>query len=330
VQRVLEFLRRRWHDATSPSQPPIALYYFDSSRHPNFGDRLNVDLLQRLAGRRVRSARAEDATHVCIGSLLEAFLRRQSSPPRGGPPLAVWGAGFIAPPGQHPALQDDALEEFVRPLAIHAVRGRLTLERLRAMGEDVSGTALGDPGLLARLLLPSRPARRRIRLGLVAHYVDEHDPVFARVRARIPSSRIIRVGEDPIRFLSRLRECEVVVSSAMHGLIAADALGIPNLRVRASDRLTGGDYKFHDYYSVFGVNPRPLSREEFWNLSPADVARIEGSYAIDTRVVDRVIDALRAACPFATGAAEPPHANSPANDSTSTAAGGRLSRNTRP
>lgn len=285
---------------TAAADGPIALYYFDSRRHPNFGDRLNVDLLRALTGRAVSAATADDATHVCIGSLLEAFLCRAAEPPRGDFPLAVWGSGFIGPPG----LRDDRIEQPGRPLVVHAVRGRLTLERLRAMGVDVSRAALGDPGLLARLLVPAERARPRYRLGLVAHYVDERDPVFARVRARVPSTRLIRVASTPARFLAELRECEVVLSSAMHGLIAADALGIPNARIRVADRITGGDYKFHDYYSAFGVDPQPLSRDELWNLTPPDLARIEDAYAITPAAVDRVINGLLASCPF-TSRAEP-------------------------
>lgn len=273
---------------------PIALHYFDSRRHPNFGDRLNVDLLRTLAGRPVRAASADDATHVCIGSLLEAVLCRPPAPPRRGPPLAVWGAGFIGPPG----LRDGLVERPSRPLVVHAARGRLTLERLRAMGEDVAGTSLGDPGLLARLLAPAAPVPPRYRLGLVAHYVDERDPVFARVRARVPATRLIRVSTAPARFLAELRECEVVLSSAMHGLIAADSLGIPNARIRVADRITGGDYKFRDYYSVFGVDPPVVSRDELWNFTAADVARVEAAYAITPAAVDRVIDGLLATCPF--------------------------------
>ncbi|MFM7107687.1 MAG: polysaccharide pyruvyl transferase family protein [Planctomycetaceae bacterium] len=283
---------------------PIALHWFDSRRHPNFGDRLNGDLLRLLTGRGIRTASAADATHVCIGSLLEAFLQRRSRPREGGEPLAVWGSGFIAAPGAHPVLRDDALERLSRPVVLHAVRGRLSLERLRIMGADASRTAVGDPGLLARLLVPRTPARRRFRLGLVPHYVDDRDPVFARVHGRVPGTRIIRVATGPAAFLAELNECEVVISSALHGLIAADALGIPNVRARVSDRLTGGDWKFRDYYSAFDVEPRPLSRDELWNLTAADLARVESADRIDEAAVSRVIDGLLAACPFTICAAE--------------------------
>lgn len=294
VRSLLRTGARRPADLPRESDP-IRLYAFDSRRHPNFGDRLNFDLLERLTGRRVKTADASTATHVCIGSLLQCFLRGRSAPARGGPPLAVWGTGFIAAPDSA-----GGREEFTRPLVVHAVRGHLTRERLRNLGEDVSGAALGDPGLLARCLVSGPAPAPRYRLGLVAHYVDERDPIFTRLLARIPSSRIIRVDAAPTRFLSELRECAVVLSSAMHGLIAADSLGIPNARIVVSDRIAGGDYKFRDYYSVFGVDPRPLSRVELASLTSADLARVESAYAIDAAVVDRVITALLASCPFTT------------------------------
>ena len=43
----------------------------------------------------------------------------------------------------------------------------------------------------------------------------------------------------------------------MHGLLAADAIGIPNAWLKLSDRLRGGDFKFQDYYSIFDINAKP-------------------------------------------------------------------------
>ena len=37
------------------------------------------------------------------------------------------------------------------------------------------------------------------------------------------------------------------MSSSLHGLIAADAYGIPNARINLTGRLVGGDFKFEDY-----------------------------------------------------------------------------------
>ena len=39
----------------------------------------------------------------------------------------------------------------------------------------------------------------------------------------------------------------------MHGLIAADSFCIPNIRIILSDNIIGKDFKYNDYYSVFGI-----------------------------------------------------------------------------
>ncbi len=49
-------------------------------------------------------------------------------------------------------------------------------------------------------------------------------------------------------FINELLEVENVISSSLHGLIMADAYGIPNARVNISNKLIGGDFKFKDYY----------------------------------------------------------------------------------
>jgi len=309
-QRLLRLTRSLFRPRSAPDTPPkqpIRLHYFDPPGVPNFGDQLNVPLLEALTGRPVRAAGVQDATHLCIGSLLDGFLRRRGDPPAGGAPLNVWGAGFIAAPGEHPLLGEDGLtadgkEEFLRPVVVHAVRGRLTLERCQAMGLPVEGAALGDPGLLARLLVPPRAQGARpsgqLRLGLVPHYVDVNEPILAALLHRFPAARLVQVSVSPMEFLAQLSTCDVVLSSSLHGLIAADALGIPNARMRLSDRLTGGDWKFRDYYSVFGAEPAVLNPEDLCRLSDDDLSRIVATYPIRAADVQRIVDGLLAACPF--------------------------------
>lgn len=287
-----------------PQKKPIKLFYFNPPGQRNFGDQLNVLLLQRLTGRPIQQASELAATHLCIGSLLEQFLQKKGSCSTTTTPLAVWGAGFIAAPGLHPSWGGESVESFQRPLSVHAIRGRLSLQRLRAMGQDVSRTVLGDPGLLAGMLVPPMAPVRSFRLGLVPHYVDEHERVFRHLCKRLPAVRLLRVADPPKKFLRDVRQCDVVISSAMHGLIAADALGIPNIRVRVSGRLTGGDYKFIDYYSAFDICPAPLSVADLWDLTESDLLQIEKTYPIAKEKVQRIVAELLNACPFLMRAGE--------------------------
>ena len=84
----------------------------------------------------------------------------------------------------------------------------------------------------------------------------------------------------------------------MHGLVLADALGIPNRRARVSDRLIGGDYKFADYYSVFDVSPEPLTVQDLRSLTTSDISQIRTSYSISPQSVTAIAAGLRARCPF--------------------------------
>ena len=302
ISKQIQSIRKRLYSIKNhgmyPRKKPISLYCYNPSSQQNFDDQLNVDLLERLTGRTVSFAREQLATHICIGSLLELLLERKSLPQQVDNPISVWGTGFIAREGEHPVIKDEATGGFIRPVQIHAVRGAFTLNRLRNMGVDVSKAVLGDPGLLAKLLIPQKNVGKKWRLGLVPHYVDSEEPIFQKLCARFPLSKIIHVNQKPVDFLTHLQQCDVVISSAMHGLIAADSLGIPNIRAKVSDRIAGDDYKFLDYYSAFNLPAPMLTLEELRTLSENDLADIHTNYAITSGAVDTLITNLLSSCPF--------------------------------
>ena len=139
---------------------------------------------------------------------------------------------------------------------------------------------------------------RRLRVGIVPHYVDVNEPILAELLRRFPSARLVPVSAPPRKFLQQLADCDLVLSSAMHGLIAADSLGIPNAWMRLSDRLTGGEWKFRDYYSVFGIEPAALKPEQLCRLTEDDLSRIAASHPISAEAVQTIVEGLLAACPF--------------------------------
>ncbi|APX32950.1 hypothetical protein BH708_09750 [Brachybacterium sp. P6-10-X1] len=205
----------------------------------NFGDELTPPLVERLTGRRVTWAPPERCDLVGAGSVVQMILkRRQQNQPR------IWGSGFIraAADGEEPA-RLDAL----------AVRGRSTLGRV----ENLSSReiALGDPGILAPLLVEGT-VRKRYSLGVIPHYHDVSSPVVEQMRALGPGVRVIDVAWTPQEVAREIAACDAVISSSLHGLIFSDALGVPNAHIRLGDRLKGGLYKFHDYYSAYPVADR--------------------------------------------------------------------------
>lgn len=205
----------------------------------NFGDELTPPLVERLTGRRVTWAPPESCDLVGAGSVVQMILKRQQqNQPR------IWGSGFIraAADGEEPA-RLDAL----------AVRGRSTLGRVENLSSHE--IALGDPGILAPLLIDGT-VKKRYTLGVIPHYHDVSSPVIGQMRALGPGVRVIDVAWTPQEVAREIAACDAVISSSLHGLIFADALGVPNAHIRLGDKLKGGLYKFHDYYSAYPVADR--------------------------------------------------------------------------
>lgn len=218
---------------------PVKLHW--ASSKPNFGDRLSPLIVARVSGRPVELASIRRCDLVAVGSLLQRLRKRFWRP------VHIWGAGFIAE--QAPCHGR---------YHVHAVRGPESAALLAAGAKTrmAEAPALGDPALLAGMLdesLMKRP--RRQRLTVIPHYKDQNSEALARLKALNPDARILSVFDEPLSLLRAIAESQLVVSSAMHGLIAADALGVPNCRIVLSDGLRGGDFKFRDYYGAFGIRP---------------------------------------------------------------------------
>jgi glycosyltransferase involved in cell wall biosynthesis len=224
--------------ATSITQAnlPVPTAYF--VRIPNVGDLINPALISYLTGRNVRHTSDRAAPHLlAVGSLMAAAT----------PTSQVWGTGIM-----HPDLGiGTALAENV-----HAVRGRLTYSALRAAGIALGDVPLGDPAHLAPALLGfKRALSPRYRLGIAAHYVDRRHPILLRM-LREPGVADLNVHDAPHVFLELMADCEAVLSTSLHGLIFAEALGIPSLWAKAGDEIAGGEFKFHDWFSTTS-NPQP-------------------------------------------------------------------------
>jgi len=67
---------------------------------------------------------------------------------------------------------------------------------------------------------------------------------------------------DPLEVVRQIGSCKRIVTSSLHGMIVADAFGIPR-RVEICNKLDGGTFKFRDYSATikhdfkFGVMQTP-------------------------------------------------------------------------
>ena len=247
----------------------IQLYYY---KYPNFGDTLNETLLAR-AGYEAVYKNFDSADMVALGSILDKLIdgsrigpgdKERQKQARKDKPVHIWGTGLMYQYGEE-------MHQTVRPFLIHALRGELTRRQLsRFTGTDVS-CVLADPGLLAPYLVPA--AAKKWDVGIIPHYVDAEFPVFEEMVKHYPNSLLIDVHQSPEVVLAQISSCRTVFSTSLHGLIVADAYGVPNGWCVSSDKILGDNYKYHDYFSAFGSDREPFDLREGRLPDPDKVCR---------------------------------------------------------
>ena len=163
-------------------------------------------------------------------------------------PLLIYGAGFIS--------KKNKKESYIRNIKLLAVRGNITLHRFIKNNIKVTNSiVLADPGILFPFLFDQDKLNKTIKiydLCIIPHYVDLNNKLI-KVNIKVHNIFILNIKETPDKFFDTLLKCKRVLSSSLHGLIFSDSLRIPNMRMVVSDKVIGGDYKFKDYYSAYGL-----------------------------------------------------------------------------
>lgn len=211
-------------------------------QHPtteNFGDTLSLPILSHFVGRPVeRADRSENGKVLAVGSILNAMR----------PGDVIWGAG----------VQEDRRYQAERSTFL-AVRGPLTRSAIDAA--DVP-EVYGDPGLLLPLVYD--PVVEVVHdAGVVPHYVDAVES-----RRRNPGLLHISTKQDWRAVVRQIKSCRRIVATSLHGLVAAEAYGIPVLwQGSYTGKIRSTNLKFQDYFLGTGRQPQrpgmvdPLPRD---------------------------------------------------------------------
>jgi hypothetical protein len=247
----------------------------------NFGDEMNPILLNKLSGRKVYYADCPRCTRaLAVGSVLDIFnpYKTKIRPHR---PIVVWGAGTLNPPDNLWICQH-------YPFRPYAVRGKKTLEILeKTMRRKLPKVVLGDPGILFEKCLDNPKPQKTIRLGVIINISNLTDDLTMQKkimeRIKVAGAEFIdlrvKYGSTcaPLEILQKIASCEKVLSEALHGLIAADGLGVPNQRFTFNaNPFYTGNHKYDDYYSSydipdgshskFDLTARDFTEDDFANL----------------------------------------------------------------
>ena len=233
----------------------------DGLKPRNWGDDVNYHLLSALAGERPvmclnkEGSGAYDIDLLFIGSTLHLATANSM----------VWGAGVLS---------EKHLPK-VQPREIRAVRGPLTRDLLCQAGMACP-EVYGDPALLLPLVYNSA-TDKRYDVCFVTHFVDaglSHVKDFCAAHPEICWVDMGNYG-DWHSVIDKICASKLVISSSLHGLIVADAYGVPNVWVELSDQVVGGGFKFHDYFR--GVGRRDVEPLDFRNTIDLEWAQSEAA-----------------------------------------------------
>jgi pyruvyltransferase len=140
----------------------------------------------------------------------------------------------------------------------------------------------GDPALLLPRFLNPR-VEKKYSIGIISHYVDKGHPWVER-KGDTADVRVIDIESGIEDFVRAVLSCEVILSSSLHGLICADAYGVPSVWIRLSNRLDGGSFKFRDYRQSIGAGePVPVQVDENTSLIEASRSAAVNPLKIDLR-----------------------------------------------
>lgn len=231
----------------------IRLYWSGGNRDEiNFGDTLSPIIVKSLSGKDVVYAGIDTCDIAAIGSLLDKIISRKWKRllRLRFDQIRIWGTGSFGP---------DTIANHSSGLSFSAVRGPLTRDALKLDPE----TPLGDPGLLVETLV--KKGDKKYRWGIIPHVTDRRIDSILELEKSNRNTRIIDLGNPDILSVAReISSCDFVISTSLHGLITADAFGVPNVWMRVSNNVFGGDWKFLDYFSSIGrveISPLSLTRE---------------------------------------------------------------------
>ena len=215
----------------------VNLKYFH--KYPNAGDEFSLVVARHYFSPDINACDKgplEEPNLLLLGSILD-WSDSMSY---------ICGAGLIA--------SDSKLR--TPPKSVNCVRGPLTDLFLERQGIEAAH-AYGDPGILAPKIFPQNGSSTA-KIGIIPHYKDSESPWIAGCRKMgIP---IIDSLSPLQEYFDNLQQCEVILSSSLHGIIFAHAYGKRALWIELSDNVIGKGFKFFDYYLSMGVSPEKVIR----------------------------------------------------------------------
>lgn len=235
-------------------------------RRNNWGDDINYWFLKELADKKIFNYSnliawmipKSENNILAIGSIIESHCKSNS---------IIWGSGAMN--AQH-ILQ-------CRPAKVLAVRGPLTRNLMLSKGIDCP-MVYGDPALLLSLYYHPK-VEKKYKVGIIPHYMDLRNPLIEKILKSSDDIILINLKsyDDWHEIPDKINECEMILSSSLHGLIVSDTYNVPNVWVSFSNEVIGGgEFKFMDYFASVKRNTmKPIKIESMADFSKSIHAKNE-------------------------------------------------------
>lgn len=216
----------------------------------NLGDYLAVPIFEYMTKRfgLDPNKKVKKTIHLyTIGSLI--LLGYQDA--------VVWGSGIL----QEEPKGFKWKRSKCRKLDIRCVRGPETMRRLQENDYDVSKCLIGDPGVLMPLIYQPKGGEKKEYSVILHMSVNEENT----------ENKINILTADWQDTIDQIYNSRLVISSSLHGIILAEAYGVPAILL---DKLEFADrFKYDDYYYSTGRYEYPVchSIEEALNIPIPEV-----------------------------------------------------------
>ncbi|GAA1808167.1 polysaccharide pyruvyl transferase family protein [Nesterenkonia flava] len=287
------------HDLARGAQKPSSddVFGFWADVRSNFGDQIGPWLVQELTGKRIINSRYSKQDHgrmlATVGSIIQMLPTSATSA------ADIWGTGLMRKPS---AEELEGLKK-LQDVTVHAVRGKLTRELLiEHLGWDVP-EVYGDPALLfPRFFTPDRDPALAEKVAFVPHFkhIEHHFANAAEFQEALGErAHVVDVHADLRDVITQIASARACVSSSLHGIIIAQAYGVPWVWLYAPDKNIGGNrFKFDDFFSTLtdpeNVATHSAPVDEFPAL---DFTALAEQATLPATEID--LDALQQAFPLA-------------------------------
>ena len=213
-----------------PEKAPV-LFYWDARPRlgfSNFGDAMSISIVERILGKSV-----ETTSTAVVGC--RKFLAVGSIVNYAEDGDIIWGSGVNG------KFFKDADYHFTH-LDVRAVRGPLSRDFLVKRGIPCP-EVYGDPTLLLPQLFPEfqKSTSPSYEFVIIPHFSDEF------LFQHLPN--MVSVKKEWQEVVNKILDSKFVISSALSGVIVAEAFGIPaRLLVAPNENNTETLFKYADYY----------------------------------------------------------------------------------